>query len=162
MMKIHIKTSYLYLFILLTASLFLINWDGPVLAQEATPSADEVNWIASQLFCPVCENIPLDECATEACDAWRDLIRQRLAEGWTDEEIKDYFVAQYGDRVLGEPPPRGLNWLLYLLPPTVILVGLAFMVAKLKRQPEAQPNDPLETKDPYLERVERDLRNMDL
>lgn len=161
MLKMRIKTSYQYLLILLMASLSLLIPVGRTLAQEATPSADEVNRIASQLFCPVCENIPLDECTTEACDAWRDLIRQRLDEDWTDEEIKDYFVAQYGERVLGEPPPRGLNWLLYLLPPIVILVGVVLMVAKLKRHPDEGRNNTAETEDPYLERVERDLRNMD-
>lgn len=160
-MKIHAKTFVYNFFLLLLASLTLLIPVRRAWAQEATPSADEVNRIASQLYCPVCENIPLDECATEACDAWRDLIRTRLAEGWTDDEIKDYFVAQYGDRVLGDPPRRGLNWLLYLLPPTVILVGLALMLSKLKRHPKQQQKDDFEAKDPYLEKVERDLRNMD-
>lgn len=156
-----LKAPYLQLIILLTASLVLFNKVSLVRAQESTPSADDVNRIASQLFCPVCENIPLDECQTTACEGWRDLIRQRLGEGWTDEEIKAYFVAQYGDRVLGEPPPRGLNWLLYVLPPLVILAAVALLVTKLKRQPEEPLGVPAESKDPYLERVERDLRNMD-
>jgi cytochrome c-type biogenesis protein CcmH len=86
-------------------------------AQASTPSDDEVNRIASQLFCPICDNMPLDVCPIEACQQWRELIRDQLAEGWSEAEIKAYFVAQYGDRVLGEPPRTGLNWLLYLAPP---------------------------------------------
>jgi cytochrome c-type biogenesis protein CcmH/NrfF len=45
------------------------------------PTDDEVNAIAKQLYCPVCENIPLDVCPTQACAQWRDLIREKLARG---------------------------------------------------------------------------------
>lgn len=131
-----------------------------VSAQESTPSDDDVNRIASELYCPVCENVPLDECPTEACDQWRDLIRQRLAEGWTDREIKDYFVEQYGDRVLGEPPARGLNWLLYILPPVVIVMGLVLLVLKLRRPKENEPEQVVTGDDPYLAQVERDLEKV--
>src|SRR5262245_61490434 len=85
-------------------------------AQGPTPSDNDVNRVARQLYCPVCENVPLDVCPTQACAEWRADIRERLAQGWTDEQIKAYFAQQYGDRVLAQPPARGLNLLLYLLP----------------------------------------------
>ncbi|MBW6466035.1 MAG: cytochrome c-type biogenesis protein CcmH [Brevefilum sp.] len=129
--------------------------------QASTPSDDEVNRIASQLFCPICDNIPLDVCPIEACQQWRELIREQLAEGWTEGEIKAYFVAQYGDRVLGEPPRAGLNWLLYLAPPVVFLVGFILLLAKMKRQPQRPDLQGRAHKDPYLEQVERDLANLD-
>ena len=44
-------------------------------AQAPTPSADDVNRVARQLYCPVCQNIPLDVCPTDACAKWRDTIR---------------------------------------------------------------------------------------
>src|SRR5689334_10817027 len=94
----------------------LLLFARSVNAQAPTPSADDVNRVARQLYCPVCENIPLDVCPTEACAKWRADIRDRLAQGWTDEQIKTYFAEQYGDRVLAQPPARGLNLLLYLLP----------------------------------------------
>ena len=71
--------------------------------------------LLKQLFCPVCENIPLDTCGTAACEQWRGIIRDKLAEGWSEEEIKAYFVDQYGDRVLAEPPARGFNWVIYIV-----------------------------------------------
>ena len=82
---------------------------GVVLAQDPTPvtvTDDQVNAVAKQLYCPVCENIPLDVCPTQACAQWRDLIREKLAAGWSEKQIKDYFVAQYGERVLAAPPAR--------------------------------------------------------
>ena len=96
---------------------------GSAYAQGSGPTDDDVNAIAKQLYCPVCENIPLDACGTQACEQWRGIIRDRLAEGWTEEQIKDYFVAQYGDRVLAEPPRSGFNWAVYLVPLAIFLVG---------------------------------------
>ena len=158
-MKSHNSFHFLILLLILLLSILPENI---VLAQEATPSDDEVNRIASQLYCPVCENIPLDVCGLEACVQWRALIRQQIADGWTEQEIKDHFIAQYGDRVLGEPPRRGLNWLLYVLPPVVVFSGLAVLIVKLKRSPVEPPDGyDVDDDDPYLKQVERDLKNME-
>ena len=100
---------------------------GRVSAQQPTPSDDQVNAIARQLYCPVCENTPLDVCPTTACHQWRELIRQMLADGKTTAEIKQYFVDYYGARVLSEPPTSGLNWLVYIVPPVAFLAG-AFLL----------------------------------
>lgn len=101
-------------------------------AQAPTPTDDEVNRIAHQLYCPVCENTPLDVCPTEACRQWRDLIRQQLSEGKTEAQIQQYFVEQYGARVLAEPPRTGLNWLFYILPGVIILAGIILFVRSLR------------------------------
>ncbi len=136
--------------------------DKVVQAQPPAPSDDDVNQIASQLFCPICENMPLDICPIEACQQWRELIRDQLSEGWTEAEIAEYFVTQYGDRVLGEPPLRGLNWVLYLAPPIVVLLGVALGLSKMKRSSQGGSNLEVEQpSDPYLEQVEQDLRNLD-
>jgi cytochrome c-type biogenesis protein CcmH len=149
------------------ALLLLLGTALVVFAQQAqpTPSDDEVNRVAKQLYCPVCENIPLDVCPTQACQEWRDLIRQKLALGWSDQQIKDYFALQYGDRVLAEPPRRGLNWLVYFLPPVAILGGAALLYSVLRRMRKparAGAVDPAATgpvdEDPYLQQVEEELK----
>ena len=152
---------------LLLALLFSLMVAGAAFAQEATPappSDDDVNNIAQQMYCPVCENIPLDVCETKACEQWRELIREKLAAGWDENRIKDYFVVQYGDRVLAEPPRRGLNWLIYILPPVFLLGSLYILYRVFRRmRPAAQPAGPQgedlpEAKDPYVTRVEEALR----
>src|SRR5512143_1056956 len=109
-----------------------------------SPSDDQVNAIARQLYCPVCENIPLDVCGTQACAQWRELIREKLAAGWSEAQIKQYFVDQYGDRVLGAPPARGLNWLVYIVPPLAILAGVYILYRAMRswRQVAPQPAAP--------------------
>jgi cytochrome c-type biogenesis protein CcmH len=133
-----------------------------IFAQASTPSDDAVNQIASQLYCPTCENITLDDCTTQSCRQMRALIREQLAEGLTEQEIKDYFVAQYGEKVLGEPPARGLNWVLYVLPPLAFLIGMAALVLWLRQKPTdgIEPPPPQNTDDPYLKQVEQDLKKL--
>ena len=139
-----------------------------VLAQNPTPTDDQVNQIAHQLYCPVCENTPLDVCPTEACRQWRDLIRQQLSQGWTESQIKQYFVEQYGARVLAEPPATGLNWLVYVLPPIIILAGAFILLramqswTRLAHQPavETGPGTPKPdaSSDEYVARLEEELK----
>jgi cytochrome c-type biogenesis protein CcmH len=118
-------------------------WAGTAFAQDPTPSDNEVNRIAKQLFCPVCENTPLDVCPTQACAQWRALIREKLAAGWTDDQIKQYFVDQYGARVLSEPPRTGLNWLVYLVPPILFVVGVVILVRTFRPSKETIDSEPL-------------------
>jgi cytochrome c-type biogenesis protein CcmH len=150
--------------ILSFALLLTVLLSSVALAQKPTPSDDEVNAIAKQLYCPVCENTPLDVCPTEACRQWRELIRKQLADGWTEDQIKQYFVENYGARVLAEPPRTGLNWLVYLLPPAAILTGafLLFRAMSAWTHPPAPEQSSAavqpEEQDEYLARVEEELR----
>ena len=137
---------------------------APVSAQGPTPTDDEVNRIAKQLYCPVCESTPLDVCPTEACRQWRDLIRTMLAEGKSEAEIKQYFVEHYGARVLAEPPNRLVS---YLVPAVAILLGalLLFRGFQMWMKPAQMKADAaqaeLETKgsqDPYIARLEEELK----
>ena len=135
---------------------------SPAPAQGPTPTDDEVNRIAKQLYCPVCESTPLDVCPTEACRQWRDLIRTMLAEGKGEEEIKQYFVTQYGVRVLNEPPNRLVS---YLVPGIVILAGALLLLRgfQMWMKPSISSTGGLETEhkpaqDPYVARLEEELK----
>ncbi|NUM44210.1 MAG: cytochrome c-type biogenesis protein CcmH [Anaerolineales bacterium] len=156
----HLASRFLLLVFFL--ALFFAS---PALAQDPTPIIpdDEVNAIAKEMFCPVCENVPLDVCPTQACDQWRELIRQRLAEGWSEQEIKNYFVEQYGDRVLAEPPRTGLNWLVYILPPVIVLLGLGIVIRvlhswKVQTAQATASAKPPTLDDDYVRRLEDELK----
>jgi len=155
------------LFFVLLLSIAFALFASPskiAVAQEPTPSDDDVNAIARRLYCPVCENTPLDVCPTQACEQWREEIRLRLAQGWTEEEIFQYFEAQYGARVLAEPPRTGLNWLVYIVPPVAFLLGAYILFRALRswralaKQP-VEANPPVtEEQDEYVSRLEEELR----
>jgi cytochrome c-type biogenesis protein CcmH len=155
-------TSYQLLLAALFALAIAIT-PRAVSAQGPTPTDDEVNRIAKQLYCPVCESTPLDVCPTEACRQWRDLIRTMLTEGKSEEEIKQYFVAQYGARVLAEPPNRLVT---YLVPAMVILLGafLLFRGFQMWMKPSiseasvADTESAAQASDPYIARLEEELK----
>ncbi len=133
---------------------------GTVQAQDDLPTDDQVNAVAKGLYCPVCENVPLDVCPTLACKQWRDTIRDQLAQGWTRGQIEQFFVDQYGDRVLATPPATGLNWLVYLLPPVAFVAGAVILAGVFRgwRKPLVSTFESVSPDDPYLERVEEELR----
>jgi cytochrome c-type biogenesis protein CcmH len=155
--------------------LLLIALTSAALAQDNVPptptpaakqpvTADDVNHIAKQMYCPVCENEPLDACRTAACQQWRAQIGQMLADGQSEQQIKDYFVSRYGARVLAQPPAQGTSLLLYVLPIVGLIVGAVIVVWLLRRlrargtqSVAAATSKP--TGDAYTDRVEKDLKN---
>jgi cytochrome c-type biogenesis protein CcmH len=138
----------------------------PAFAQGGGPTDDDVNAIARELYCPVCENIPLDVCPTQACEQWRATIREKLVLGWSDDQIKDYFVDQYGPRVLAEPPAEGFNALVYILPPVLFAIG-AVILYLVVRAWQVEPHTPedkrviVKSEDPYIAQLEQELRQRD-
>jgi len=133
-------------------------------AQGEEPTDDDVNRVAKQLFCPVCESTPLDVCPTEACRQWRDLIRQMLREGKSEDEIKQYFVAQYGARVLDEPPNRLVS---YTVPVVAFLLGalLLFQGFRTWMKPVAaeagsseEEAPPVIAQDDYIQKFEEEIK----
>lgn len=155
------------LFTLLLSLVAALLFTGAAAAQSPTPTTptdDQVNAVAKTMYCPVCENIPLDVCPTQSCAEWRELIRMKLAEGKTVAEIRADFAQLYGDRVLDVPPARGLNWLVYVVPPVVILGGVAvvYFVLRGSRRKAAMVPPPAAAaptdSDPYLARMEDELR----
>lgn len=142
----------------------LLAFTRPAAAQTGEPTDDEVNAIARQLFCPVCESTPLDVCPTQACAQWRATIKEKLAAGWSEQQIKDYFVEQYGERVLAQPSTRGWNILVWVLPPLALLVGGLFLAQYLRsaRRPAAvEPPTRAEAGGPdgdYAARLEKELK----
>ncbi len=135
-------------------------------AQSDNPvSDDEVNRLAEELYCPVCENVPLDVCPTKACAQWRELIREKIALGWSDEQIKSFFAEQYGNQVLAVPPRSGLNWVIYLLPIIIIAAGALAVIRllrssqrKVKTQNALQVDHTGNSEGEFISQVERDLQ----
>ena len=137
----------------------------PANAQGPANLDDEVNRIAKTLYCPVCPNTPLDVCNTQACVQWRALIKEKLQQGQTEQQIRDYFRQQYGDVVLGAPPAEGFNWLAYVLIPLFIILGavIVWFTARqwLVRRPataEASTPESMPIPKEYADRIEKDLK----
>ena len=162
----NINRKLILLLITVLASFLAVS---VVYAQEGepgTPSDNDVLRVAKQLYCPVCPNTPLDVCETKACEDWRAQIRDQLSEGWTDQQVIDYFVAQYGERVLAEPQRKGFTSLVWFLPLIVVLVGLGVVYEILgnwrKQTPAVGTAVSLpEIPEAVLKKIEREIQEMD-
>ncbi len=160
-----LRKPILTLFILLASLYPLIA----VSAQEGGPgypTDDDVNRVAKNLYCPVCPNTPLDVCETKACEDWRAQIRDQLAEGWTDQQVIDYFVSQFGERVLAEPQRKGFTSLVWILPVIAVIIGLGVVYEILKswRSPRLAPPSnapPVEISTEILTEIEQELDEID-
>lgn len=146
----------------------------PAAGAQEPVTDDEVNEIARDLYCPVCENTPLDVCPTQACQDWRAEIRAQLSQGKSEEEIQQYFVERYGARVLAEPPRTGFNLIIWILPILAVVVGGFFFMRFLRnlkdaRDAGARPGTstvaqasavepPPPADDDYISRVEEEVR----
>ena len=132
-----------------------------------TPSPDEVDQVSEELFCPLCTGLRLDNCDLPLCDQMREVIRQKLATGQTKEEIKAYFVEQYGDVVLGVPPKRGGMILAWLLPSLVVLVAGVWVGVLVRQRTRRAAVGEIETTESqplpaeYVERLEREVEKFD-
>ncbi len=146
--------------LLLCAAVFL--WSVSSVQAQDAPTDDDVNDIAKQLFCPTCENIPLDQCGTDACIQWRATISDLLADGNTEADIKAYFVAQHGERVLNVPTARGFGLLLWLSPLlfAVIALGVYIRFARNTQPVKVVQAAPVTATTPqadYISQVEAEL-----
>lgn len=137
---------------------------GPAAAQEGgpTPDPNQINAIAKNLYCPVCANVPLDACGTAACIRWREQIGDLLSQGYSEQQVYDYFVAQYGPSVLSAPPPSGFNWLIYVLPVAAVALGAGLLWLGLrswKGNKAPAPRKAAPVSGSYRKRLEEELRS---
>src|SRR5271168_1694022 len=98
--------------------------------------------ISQELRCLVCQNQSIDESNADLAHDLRVLVRKRLAAGDTDQQVLDYIVARYGVFVLLDPPFEPVTWLLWLMPPALVLGagGLLLLRARRRRPDPALPD----------------------
>ena len=163
--RVYAFVSRNYVHVVLALILFLVGIAG-VRAQAEAVTDNDVIRVAERMYCPVCENIPLDECQTIACVEWKEEIRGLLAAGGSDQDVIDSFVARFGDDVVGVPQDPLLRALTLIMPllATVLVIGIG--VATFRRFGERQKlslasepgSDAGDSDSDYHTRLEDDVR----
>ena len=133
----------------------------------STPSLEKrAQSIDKKLMCPVCpaETIAQSQ-ATVALDM-RDFVREKLAEGWSEQQVLDYFSSpdRYGISILSDPPKSGRNLGVWIVPPVGALAGiiLTFFVIRAMKSRLSQPKAEDLTLDddilaPYIAQIDAQL-----
>jgi cytochrome c-type biogenesis protein CcmH len=99
----------------------------PVLEQRA-------RGLARQLRCLVCQNQSIDDSDAELARDLRQIVRERLVAGDSDEQIIAFLTARYGDFVLLSPPVKPATWGLWFGPLALLLVAGGGIVVYLRRR----------------------------
>jgi cytochrome c-type biogenesis protein CcmH len=110
--------------------------DDPVLEERARE-------ISAGLRCPVCRNESIDESNAAISRELRLLVRDLLAEGYTDAEVVDAIVLRYGEYVLLRPEPEGANLVLWLAAPGMLIAALGVGWATIRRRATAAAPETL-------------------
>ena len=104
--------------------------------------------VVNDVMCVVCHE-PLGVAQSPEAFQERDYIRQLVAQGKTRKEIEDDLVQQYGPAVLARPPAHGVNLLVYIIPPVVLILGIAIIAVFIprwrRRAREAAADEPTQS-----------------
>ncbi len=134
----------------------LVAMDARTLAQER-PLDPLVFDIGRELRCPTCVAESVGESNAAIAREMRGLIQEQLDQGANRSEVLAYFQERYGDWILLNPPMRGMNLLVWLLPVLAAAAGLLLLARLLKRWRSAA-EAPVDVDPAELERVRAELQ----
>jgi cytochrome c-type biogenesis protein CcmH len=134
---------------------------GSLLAQPVpqTPPLNlspQVYAIAKTLRCPVCQGESVASSSAGLAAEMRQIIAQKLAQGWSEAQIQQYFERIYGPFILYKPPFSGLNIWVWLSPllALAVLGGSLFAYVRAARRRASK----LQLSEEELARAEEELK----
>src|SRR5712692_3813293 len=143
-----------------------------VLGISALAWGEQWQDVAGDLMSPACPGRTLLNCTSSQAEQWRELIRQKLLQGESKEQILRYFVDIGFYVILAAPPKKGFALTAWLLPLFVMVNGAGLIVVLTRRWTQRRPGaeahsmtvDSASTPpsqpspDPYLHRLHRELK----
>jgi len=90
--------------------------------------------LSKGIRCLVCQNQSIDDSDSDLAKDLRRIIRKKIIEGETDNEITQYLVDKYGNFILMKPPLYQDTYILWISPLLLILVGITIIYFTLKRK----------------------------
>jgi cytochrome c-type biogenesis protein CcmH len=151
---------------ILAGFLPLMLWAAMVSGANSKQAAEKAREIEDNLIAPCCWSQPVSQHYSEVSEQIRQEVRAMVDAGKSRDEILDYYVAKYGERILATPRAKGFNALAYILPWAALGLGAALLIALLwKRRsptPALVPDGlPPASDSRYDEIIEKELRDLD-
>ena len=163
------KSGFLVLGLLVIVGSFIssLGCSAPEQTKSLEERAQEIN---RSLMCPLCSGQTIDQSSSELSTQMRALVREKLEQGGTREEILQFFVERYGEAVLAEPIKSGFNLIVWVTPILAIFViGIVlwkFAKRHVKKGEilsaglQSAPQDD-NTDEKYREQLEKELKAFD-
>jgi len=138
-------------------------------AHTAEVTRAQIDEVGKELacLCGTCPRRPLDECTCGHAQQQRGRIDSMLASGQNPQAVIDAYVNEFGIEVLSTPPAEGFNLMAWFMPPLVFIFGFFVVRSVLRSWSQTQPVATVpqtaqnESADPYLDRLESELRERD-
>ena len=118
------------------ASLVLILFSGLAFSQDLEKRTMA---LSHELRCLVCQNQTLADSNAPLAIDLRNQVREQLAAGKSEDDVRAYMVARYGDFVLYNPPFKASTFLLWAGPFLLLLLGVFIFLKRVKKKPESPP-----------------------
>ncbi len=161
------RPNLLYLFIALTLIV------GAACGSSEQTLEQQASRMDKKFMCPVCPSETIDQAQVQIAKDMRQIIREKLAAGESENDISQFFVDRYGIQVLASPPTTGFTSLVWIVPPVVLGIALTalYMILRDMRRGKAALTSraagvtpggtSIASKDalaPYLEAIDEEMR----
>lgn len=90
--------------------------------------------LEKEIMCPVCDGQTLDQSQSLIAEDMKNSIKEKIAEGYNEEEIKNYFIDRYGQNVVAYPSTTGFNLLAYFVPIFGLILSILIFTFYIRRQ----------------------------
>ncbi len=133
-------------------------WLYTFLVSPSKQTLDQrVHDVASQLKCLVCQGESVADSPATLSLQMRGVIRQQLQSGKSEQEVIQYFVSRYGDRILLSPPWQGLTLLTWLVPIALMIGGVLLLFVVLRSWQSNSDKQPIEDRAESVNIDEKEL-----
>ena len=120
--------------------LLFVSLPPLAMSQEDAQLEKRITALASELRCLVCQNQSLADSHADLAIDLKNQVRVQMQAGKSDDEIRAYMVARYGDFVLYDPPFKASTALLWAGPFALLLIGVLALAMYLRSR-RRQIND---------------------
>ena len=114
------KTNFEFnyrLFIVLYIFIYLLACSN---YQEDNRAAD----LNKTIMCPVCPSETIDQSQNILAVQMRSIVQEKVEQGWSDDQIKNFFIERYGASVVSTPPKSGVDLIAWIVPPAVLVITI--------------------------------------
>ncbi len=141
----------------------ILLWSIVSFGAETKQAADKAREIEDNLIAPCCWSQPVSQHDSEIAQQIRSEVSNMVAAGKSREEILDYYVSKYGERILVTPRAKGFNTLAYILPWAALPIGAWFLILLLRklRSPTPSPSPAPMPDSHYASVIEKEMKDLD-
>lgn len=100
--------------------------------------AERAEAVAASLRCPTCQGLSVADSSSPLAQSMRRIVEEQVADGRSEEQVRQFFVDRYGDWVLLAPRSEGAGWLVWAVPVLAVVAGLLVVAGLVRRRRPSQ------------------------